>query len=335
MRKIIALLLAAMMLVLVCGCGETASTGEETTAGDTTTDAGSPADDNKEVKIGIAAPDVTHGWVAGVAYYAEKYCKEHNVTYKITVSANATEMAANLDDLVVWGADAIVIWPQWTGMEDAVAEVIAKNIPVVSFDVDIDCEGIYKVTGNNYAMGYESAKYIVEKVGEAADIVVLDVPSAGSVSELRLQGFMDYLDEINYDKSGVFQLGEQGFSRDISLKDMSDVLETHDHIDAIFSMDDESSIGAIQAITEAGRDDIKAITGGGGMQEYFRMIADPEYAHLGLASALYSPSMVENAIASAIAICNGETCEPVIVIPTQMVTSENVESFIDDGNTVY
>ena len=34
------------------------------------------------VKVGIAAPDVTHGWVAGVAYYAEKYCKEAGVLFE-------------------------------------------------------------------------------------------------------------------------------------------------------------------------------------------------------------------------------------------------------------
>lgn len=315
MKKIISLILAAVMLVLACGC--------------------SPKNETGKIKIGIAAPDVTHGWVAGVAYYAEKYCKNQGITYKITTSTDAAEMAANLNDLAVWGADAIVIWPQWTGMEDAVAEIIAQGIPVVSFDVDINCEGIYKVTGNNYEMGYQSAKYIVEKVGNAASIAVLSVPSAGSVSELRLQGFMDYLAEIKYDQSGVFQISETGFSRDGSLRDMTDVLESHSHIDAVFSIDDEVSIGVVQAIMEAGRTDIRAITGGGGMQEYFRMIKDPKYASLGLATALYSPSMVENAIRSAIQLCNGEACEQCIVIPTAIVTVDNVDSYIDAGNTVY
>ena len=97
-------------------------------------------------KVGIAAPDVTHGWVAGVAYYAEKYCKDNDLEYKMTVSSDAAEMAANLQDLVVWGADVIVSWPQWAGMETAIQEVIDAGIPVVNFDVDVDCEGIYKVT---------------------------------------------------------------------------------------------------------------------------------------------------------------------------------------------
>ena len=321
MKKIISVLL---ILVFMCtalfGCAQ----NEGTDAGEA-----------ENFKIGIAAPNVTHGWVAGVAYYAEKYCKDQGITYKITTSADAAEMMANLNDLVAWGADAVVMWPQWTGMEDAVAEILEQGIPVVSFDVDVDCEGLHKVTGNNYGMGYESAKYIVEKVGEAANIAVLDVPSAGSVASLRKQGFYDYLDEINYDKSNIFEVSEEGFTRDNGLKDMTDILESHKQIDAVFSMDDEISIGVVQAITEAGREDIRAITGGGGMQEYFRMIKDEQYASLGLASALYSPMMVEDAVKAAVSLCKGESCEACIVIPTTIVTAENADDYIDANNTVY
>ena len=115
----------------------------------------------KAVKVGIAAPDVTHGWVAGVAYYAEKYCKDNNLEYKVSTSGDAAEMQAGLQDLVAWGATVIVSFPQWEGMETAMQEIIDMGIPVVNFDVDVACEGIYKVTGDNYDMGYQSAKYIV------------------------------------------------------------------------------------------------------------------------------------------------------------------------------
>ncbi len=288
----------------------------------------------KKIKIGIAAPDVTHGWVAGIAYYAEKYCKEQDITYKITTSSEAAEMMANMNDLVAWGADAIVVWPQWTGMESAVSEIIGQGIPVVSFDVEIDCEGIYKVSGNNYDMGYRSAEYINDTVGDSAVIAVFDVPASGSVAALRKQGFYDYLDEIGYDQSNIFEVSSS-FTRDAGLRDMTDILESHDRIDAVFSIDDEISIGAIQAIGEAGRTDVRAITGGGGMQEYFRMIKDEKYASLGLSSALYSPSMVEYALASAITLAEGGECERNIVIPTTIVTRDNVDSFIDPENTIY
>ena len=316
MKKIIAIALA---LVMVFSLGAIAF-----------------AEDAPEIKVGIAAPDVTHGWVAGVAYYAEKYCKDNGLDYMITTSSDAAEMTTALDDLVGWGATVIVSWPQWTGMETAMQDIIDSGIPVVNFDVDVDCEGIYKVTGDNYDMGYQCAKYITEKVGDAASIAVMDVPSSGSVCELRKQGFYDYLEEIGYDQSNIFEVTLESFARDKGLAGMADILESHDQIDAVFSMDDETSMGAIAAISDAGRDDIKAITGGGGCQEYFNMIADEQYADLGLASALYSPNMVEDAIQTAIDLLNGaEDIEPVVVIPTTIVSADNVEEFLDPENTVY
>ena len=334
MKKLIALLLAAVMVFALCACGaKTEAPAAEAPAAEAPA-AEAPAA-APVVKVGIAAPDVTHGWVAGVAYYAEKYCKDNNLEYKITTSADAAEMTAALQDLMAWGATVVVSWPQWTGMETALQEVIDAGIPVVNFDVDVKCEGIYKVTGDNYDMGYQSAKYITDKVGDGASIVVMDVPSSGSVCELRKEGFYAYLDEINYDKTNVFEVQIESFSRDDGLTVMADVLEKNPQIDAVFSMDDETSIGSIQAITEAGRTDIKAITGGGGCQEYFRMIADEKYADLGPASALYSPAMVQDAIKTAIDLMNGGTAESVVVIPTTIVSAENVADFLDPNNTVY
>ena len=314
MKKFLALVMALCMIFSLCAVSASAE---------------------KALKVGIAAPDATHGWVAGVAYYAEKYCKDNDLTYKTITTSDAAEMQTALDDLIAWGADVIVTYPQWTGMESAFEEVLAQGIPVVNFDVEVDVDGLYFVTGDNYDMGYQSAKYIVEKAGDAAVIAVLDVPSSGSVCELRKQGFYDYLDEIGYDQSNIFESQEDGFTKDNGLKDMADLLEKYDKIDAVYSMDDETSIGAIQAIVEAGRTDIKAITGGGGCQEYFKMIADEEYAGLGLASATYSPSMIQDAIKTAIDLLNGGTAEPKTVIPTTIVRAENVEQFLDPENTIY
>lgn len=327
MKKIIALLLAVVMLFALVACGQKQDEQKP--------EDGNQGEEAKTVKVGIAAPDVTHGWVAGVAYYAEKYCKDNNLEYMITTSADAAAMTANLQDLQAWGATVIVSWPQWTGMETALQEIIDSGIPVVNFDVDVDCEGIYKVTGDNYDMGYQSAKYITDIVGDGANIAVMDVPSSGSVCELRKEGFYAYLAENNYDQSNIFEVQLDSFARDDGLAVMADILEQHPQIDAVFSMDDETSIGSIQAITEAGRTDIKAITGGGGCQEYFRLIADEQYKDLGLASALYSPSMVQDAIKTAIDLMNGGTAEPVVVIPTTIVSSANVADYLDENNTVY
>ena len=284
-------------------------------------------------KIGILAPAVTHGWVAGVAYQAEQRCKElaDTVEYKLYTSNNAEEMTTQLDDLKTWGAQAIVAFPQWEGMEVPIQAAIDEGIYVVNFDIDIAANGVYKVTGDNEGMGIEGAKYIVDKIGTEGTVVALTVPTSGSVNELRMKGFTETMAEIAPNVKIIEYATE--FSREAGLKDMADILTANPQIDAVYSLDDETSIGALQAIEDAGRTDIKVITGGGGCQEYFNLIASTE--NINVCSALYSPLMVKDAVDEAVALLKGETVEPVKVIPTTIVDRSNVDQYLDPENTVY
>ena len=104
MRKVLSVfaLLLLIMVPILSACNNSS------------TDSGT-----KKHKIGILAPAVTHGWVAAVAYHAEARAKElsDDIEYQIQTSTNAEEMTSQLDDLMTWGADAIVAFPQWEGME--------------------------------------------------------------------------------------------------------------------------------------------------------------------------------------------------------------------------
>ena len=84
---------------------------------------------------------------------------------------------------------------------------------------------------------------------------------------------------------------------------------------------------------DAGRTDIKVITGGGGCQEYFKIIK--EHEDINICSALYSPLMVRQAVDMAVSVLKGETVDPVLVIPTTIVDRSNVDEYLDPNNTVY
>ena len=286
-------------------------------------------------KIAFLGPVVTHGWVSGVTYNAEQYltalANEGKLEFKVYTSTNADEMTSQMDEAMLWGADAMILAPQWTGMEIPVQAAVNEGVVIVNFDIDIAVEGVYKITGDNYGMGVESAKYIVERVGTEGTVVALPVPTSGSVSELRMAGFNDTIKEIAPNLTVIEYA--TAFTRDAGLTDMADILVKNGQIDAVFSLDDETSIGALQAIADAGRTDIKAITGGGGCQDYFNIIAATE--GIDACSALYSPLMVKDCVDVALAVLNGETVEAVKVIPTTIVDKTNVGEFIDPNNTVY
>lgn len=283
--------------------------------------------DGEKYKIGILAPAVTHGWVAAVAYHAENRVKElsDEIEYQIQTSSDASEMTSQLDDLMTWGAEAIVAFPQWEGMETSIQTALDNGIEVVNFDIEIDVDGVYRVAGDNEDMGIQGAHYIVDKIGTEGNVVVLEVPTAGSVSELRKKGFEDTIAEIAPDLT--IQTYATEFTREAGLKDFSDILTANSQIDAVYSLDDETSVGVLQAIQEAGRDDIKVVTGGGGMQEYFNMM--PQNEDIWIQSALYSPAMVKDAVDVALKVLKGEDVDEQIIIPTTIVDRDNYEEFID------
>ena len=337
-KKLAALTLAGAMALSLTACGGgtsssgAASSGAASSGAASSGSAGDASAAGEVYKIGVLAPEVTHGWSAGVAYYAEKRCEElaneGKIEYKVSVSGDAAEMTTQLDELKTWGADAIVAFPQWEGMEVPIQQAIDEGITVVNFDIAIEAEGVYRVSGDNYDMGYQSAQYIVDKIGTEGNVVILDVPTSGSVAELRKQGFTEHMAELA--PNMVLSTYATQFTREDGLADMADILTANPQIDAVFSMDDETSIGALQAIRDAGRTDIKVITGGGGAQEYFNMMLAEENQDIWLQSATYSPDMVEDAVDMAVDILNGNIpSDPVKIIPTTIVDRENAADFLD------
>lgn len=315
-----------LLLVALAACS-----GGETTKNNDTGESGDGGDKSADKhKIGILAPAVTHGWVAAVAYHAEARAKElgDEIEYQIQTSSNAEEMTSQLDDLMTWGAEAIVAFPQWEGMEVPIQRALDAGIEVVNFDIVIDAEGVYRVAGDNEDMGIQGANYIVEKVGTEGNVVILEVPSSGSVSELRKKGFVETIEKIAPNMN--LQTYATQFTREDGLKDFADILTSNKQIDAVYSMDDETSIGVLQAIKEAGRTDIKVVTGGGGMQEYFKMM--PENEDLWIQSATYSPAMVKDAVDVALKVLKGEEVEMETIIPTTIVDRDNYQDFLDEGS---
>ena len=349
MKKVLALLLAvALLCTCFAACGgdsgssssasgseasqpESSESSSESSAEESSSEAeSSETASGEKFKVGILAPAVTHGWVAGVAYYAEERCKElsDTVEYRLLTSSNAEEMTNQIDELKTWGAQAVVAFPQWEGMEDPIKELVNAGIPVVNFDIVIDVDGVYHVAGDNVDMGTQSAQYIVDKIGTTGKVAVLEVPSSGSVSELRKKGFEEKIKEIAPDMELLYY--ETAFTREDGLKDFADVLQANSQIDAVFSMDDETSIGVLQAISEAKRTDIKVVTGGGGCQEYFNMM--PENEDIWIQSALYSPDMVKDAVDMAVSLLKGETVDQEKIIPTTVVDRENCADYLDENS---
>lgn len=317
MKKILALMMAVMMMVGMCAVAQ--------------------ADTTDEIYIGILAPATTHGWVGGVAYFAQQTADESGVKYEMITADNAEEMSAGIEQFITMGVDAIVVWPQFTGVATAAEKALDAGIIIYNFDMVIevsdeykDHKNLYFLSGDNKGMGVGGAKFIVDTIGTTGKVLVMDVPTSGSVAATRLEGFTETMAEIAPDIELVTIA--TAFAREDGKNDMADALVANPDLDAVFSMDDETSIGALQAINEAGNTTVKAITGGGGCQEYFNMMDDTEYANIAISSATYLPNMISTCVENAIKVVKGEEVAKTIVDPTNIVSLANVADFLNENS---
>lgn len=148
-----------------------------------------------------------------------------------------------------------------------------------------------------------------------------------------MKGFTETMKEIAPNVK-IVEYANPNFSIQDGMTVMADVLTANAKIDAVFSLDDETSLGALKAMEDAGRTEIKAITGGGGCQDYFNAIVANK-DQIAACSALYSPLMIKDCLDVAVAVLGGEEVEHVKVIPSQIVDATNADEYIDPNNTIY
>jgi len=320
MKKFLGVMAALFAVLLMVGCESDDNGGNDTAGG---TDIG---------EIVVVTPAAEHGWLAGVITFAEMAGEELGFdNFRILVSSNVAEQAAQLDDLITQNVGAIVLQPHNYELEVAAQRVIDADIPLIVFNRVVEVDYTAYIAGSNPLMGELPARRIGEGLNGEGTVVRLNNPNSGSSSQIRNDVFLEVM-AAEFPNINIVELTVQSFTAQDALVGMADMLVAHPQIDAVFSTDDDSSLGILQAIREAGRDDIQFISGGGGAQVYFEQIHTVD--DIDLFTATYSPSMMRDSIFVAYRILNGEDVPELDennhwIIPPTIVTRENVEEFLN------
>lgn len=339
MRKILATLLGASLLMLsFAACtptnqegttSEGASTGETAAAPETS----STADNSGKPLVGISVPTAPTGWVAAAQWSAQTTADRLELNYRLLSSDSENDQANHLDELIQMGCEIIVLFPHNDTLAAAAQRVMDAGITLVNYDRTLgDVEPDYYVAGDNTEMGVLGAHHIGDTLGGEGKVVIVNIPTYGEIFNMRVNGFKATI-EAEY--PGIEVVGEYGAENgapESGLKVMTDILTANPTgIDAIYSTDDELSIGLIQAIVENGRmGEIKAITGGGGAQDYFKVME--EYPDMAISSQTYDPYMMGTAVELAAKVLNGEEVEKTTIIPPKNLTKDNYQQWLDENH---
>ncbi len=285
------------------------------------------------VNLGVSIPAATHSFMGGINYWANQAKKDLEAKHKdlkitIRTAANATEQANQLQDLsTVTKINALVVFPfESAALTRPVANVKAKGAYVTVVDrglTDTSAQDAY-VAGDNTAFGRIPAEYIAKTLGGKGNVVALrGIPT--TLDNERMDAFSGVLK--NHPDIKLLDAKYANWNRDDAYKVTQDFLTRFKEIDAFWAADDDMAFGAIRAIDQAGRKDIKVIFGGAGAKDMVKIILDGKDPRI-QANVSYSPKFIYESIKlTAEARLKGEKLPATTIIPSVLIDKSNAKEF--------
>ena len=286
----------------------------------------------KKFRIAVSLPPANNAWQAKMLDSVNEEAAKDTTNFEITVK-NAVDDADQLNMMQIFkdgGYDMILMLPgNGTLMTPIAQEVYKAGIKLMIIDRPIEGDQ-YTVFygGDNAQCGRNAAKYIGDRLNGQGQIAILRSYVGIPIDIQRYNGFMEVL-KRDYPGITVLVEGDGEFNQQAGLKAMSNILPAYPKIDAIYSQDDESAVGALTEIQNLKRTDIQFVTGMGGSKSAFKLLSErnPLYG----ASMSYLPTMGGHALAVAKKMLMGEKFEKDIIEPTIVVTADNVSQYMDDA----
>ena len=317
-KKVVALMTAALCLVgTIAGVGSVVAV----------------ADEADVPYVAVSLPPAENAWQANFAEMIDAKMAEAQdegvLTYTLKSSQDAADQMNVLqtfkDDSTV---DFIVVLPvDGAQLTATVEEIYDAGIPVIVCDRDISSDKKTAfVAGDNYGCGVAAAEFIEDYFKDADEVTYVNLRSYAG-TEIDLSRFNGFNDIISKDEKFV-NLGEADgeFNSTAGFEAMSNLLAANDHIDFVYTHDDETTTGALTAIEQAGRDDIQLITGMGGTVTALREISEGEGPHK-MTAAYFPADMAEVVIEAILTYAETGEMESEILFESYPITKDNVEDF--------
>ncbi len=160
-----------------------------------------------------------------------------------------------IEDFVTRKVDGIIVCPvDSRGIGPGIKKANAANIPVFTADIAAhEGEVVCHVASDNIAGGKLAGEYLASALGGRGRVAIINQPVVTSTLD-RVQGFREELAKYP-DISIVADVNGEGV-RDKALRAASDILQAHRELDGIFGINDDSALGALDAVQQFQRDDI-------------------------------------------------------------------------------
>jgi ribose transport system substrate-binding protein len=178
--------------------------------------------------------------------------------FKLNIVAGEWDIGrqiSQIEDFVTQKVSAIIVCPvDSRGIGKGIKAANAAGIPVFTADIAaLEGEVVCHIASDNVAGGKLAGEYLAKLLGGKGQIAIINQPIVTSTLD-RVQGFRDAIAafpeiEIVKDVNG------DGV-RDRAMQAAADVLQAQPNLNAIFAINDDSALGALDAVEDFNRNGV-------------------------------------------------------------------------------
>jgi inositol transport system substrate-binding protein len=335
MRKILALLLAALMVFALIGCSSENSnsntTDDSTNSTDTSTNDESNNSDQNDVdvtgmRLALFMASTPNETTTSFRDEAIKVAEEYGCTLEVFIGdGDQAKQVNDIETCIVQGYDGLIIEPVTADGCNKIMETAKESgIPMVTIMQDCtDPSLVYSHCGADHeGAGYLQMKEVCEAIGGQGKIAII-TGQKGTTGEIQLStGYETALSE--YPDVEVVEEQDGFWMIDDALSITETWLQKYNDLDAIVAQSDQMTLGALQACKDAGITDIN-LTGRDANTATLEAVKAGEVYGTVSQNAY---QMGANAVNSLITVIKGGSVESVIYTDNVFVTADNVDEYL-------
>jgi len=165
---------------------------------------------------------------------------------------------SQIEDFISRKVDAIIVSPvDSKGIGSGITEANKAGIPVFTADIAAeDGKVVSHIASDNVQGGRLAGEYLARLLNGKGNVAIINQPAITSVLD-RVAGFREAISKYP-DIKVAADVNGQGV-RDRSLQATADVLQANPDLEGIFGINDDSALGALDAVTQFNRKGIVII----------------------------------------------------------------------------
>ncbi|APZ50528.1 ABC transporter substrate-binding protein [Salipiger abyssi] len=235
---------------------------------------------------------------------------------------DVAKQISDVEDMLTQGIDILLLNPtDSAGIEAAVHMAKAQDVIVVAVDANANGPVDTFVGSKNRDAGYQSCKYLADELGGEGEVAILDGIPVVPILQ-RVEGCKAAFDEYEGIELVDTQNGRQ--DRSVALGVVENMIQSHQNLAGIFSVNDGGAMGALAAIQGSGRD-IKLTSVDGAPEAVEAIAAGGPFIET---TAQFPRDQVRVGLAMALAQKWGARVVPAEVpIDVRVVDAENAADF--------